>query len=98
MGEAEVVVVPQMVESVENMERVEVETTDLKVQPNEALEEFLGTAWYSAMKTELEDIGVEALDDLNELEAEDIDLLAAKLKKIQAKKFRKKISDFIDCN
>ena len=35
---------------------------------------------------------METVEDLQELEAEDIEALAAKLKKVQAKKFTKKIA------
>ena len=40
----------------------------------------------------MEELGVETVEDLQELEAKDIEALAAKLKKVQAKKFAKKIA------
>ena len=52
---------------------------------------FLGPA-YAALQEELEELGVEAVEDLQELEAEHIETLAAKLKVVQAKKFAKKIA------
>ena len=50
-------------------------------------------AAYAALQEELEELGVEAVDDLKELEAEHIERLAAKLKMVQAKKFAKKIDE-----
>ena len=47
---------------------------------------FLGAA-YAPLKDDLDELGVYAVDDL----AEDTERLAAKLKKVQAKKFVKKI-------
>ena len=49
-------------------------------------------ATYAPLQEELEELGVETVEDLKELEAEDIDRLAAKLKKVQAKKFAKKMA------
>ena len=46
---------------------------------------LLGVA-YAPLQAELEELGVEVAEDLQELEAEDIDRLAAKLNKVQAKK------------
>merc|ERR1740136_266826 len=65
-------------------------------EKNETLEGFLGEKVFSAMKTELDDIGVGEVEDLKELETEDFNKLAAKLKKVQAKKFLRKMSEFID--
>jgi len=65
-------------------------------EKNETLEGFLGEKFFSAMKTELDDIGVGEVEDLKLLETEDLNKLAAKLKKIQAKKFLMKMSEFID--
>ena len=58
--------------------------------PPETLEGFLGK-WYGAMCAELEELGVEELEDLVELEPEEIELLAAKLKSVQGRKFVKKV-------
>ena len=44
------------------------------------------------MKTELDTIGVETVEDLKMLDQEQIDMLAAKLRKIQGKKFAMKVS------
>ena len=40
----------------------------------------------------LEELGVQSVEDLKELEEDDIEALAAKLKKVQAKKFAKKVA------
>ena len=53
--------------------------------------ELLGTV-YAPLQEDLEELGVEVVEDLRELEAEDIERLAAKLKKVQAKKFAKKVA------
>ena len=55
------------------------------------LEAFL-EPWYPSLKATLDELGAEAVEDLKELEAEHIDALASKLKVLQAKKFRKKLS------
>jgi len=65
-------------------------------EKNETLEGFLGEKFFSAMKTELDDIGVGEVEDLKELDTEDLNKLAAKLRKVQAKKFLRKMSEFID--
>ena len=54
--------------------------TQISNEQNE-VEDFLGKSWYSMMKTELDDIAADTLKDLKELDKEDIDMLAAKLKK-----------------
>ena len=59
--------------------------------PPQTLEAFLGAA-FPPLQGALEDLGVEEVEDLQELEAEDIEQLSAKLKKVQAKKFAKKIA------
>ena len=51
----------------------------------------LGAA-YDTLQHDLEELGVESVEDLKELEAEHIEQLAAKLKVVQAKKFTKKIA------
>merc|ERR1740124_1613941 len=60
-------------------------------EKNKALEEFLGETVFSAMKTELDAIGV--VEVLKLLETEDLNKLAVKLKKVQAKKFLRKMSE-----
>ena len=57
--------------------------------------ELLG-ALYVPLQDGLEELGVEAVDDLKELEAEDVEQLTAKLKKVQAKKFAKKMAALQD--
>ena len=57
------------------------------------MEGFLGTALFSATKSELDGIEVEAVDDLKELEKDEIDTLAAKFKNLQARKFFKRLSE-----
>ena len=47
---------------------------------------------FAPLQEDLEELGVEAVGDLRELDAEDVKRLAAKLKKVQAKKFAKKIA------
>ena len=59
--------------------------------PPQTLEEFLGAA-HAPLRSDLDELGVEEVEDLKELEAEDIERLSAKLKKVQAKKFAKKIA------
>ena len=59
--------------------------------PPQALEVFLGAA-FAPLQAALEDLGVEAVEDLRELDAEDIEQLSAKLKKVQAKKFQRELS------
>ena len=53
--------------------------------------ELLGAA-YDTLQGDLDGLGVESVEDLKELDEEDIEALAAKLKKVQAKKFTKKIA------
>ena len=53
--------------------------------------ELLGAA-FDTLQADLEELGVESVEDLKELEEEDIEALAAKLKKVQAKKFAKKMA------
>ena len=53
---------------------------------------MLGAA-YDTLQVDLEELGVESVEDLKELDEEDIEALAAKLKKVQAKKFAKKIAE-----
>ena len=59
--------------------------------PPQALEVFLGAA-FAPLQAALEDLGVEAVEDLRELDVEDIEQLSAKLKKVQAKKFQRELS------
>ena len=49
-------------------------------------------AEYTPLQEDLEELGVEEVEDLRELDAEDIGRLAGKLKKVQAKKLAKKIA------
>jgi len=53
--------------------------------------EFLGVA-YAPLQDGLRELGVEAVEDLKELEAEQIEQLAAKLTFVQAKKFSKNMA------
>jgi hypothetical protein len=48
------------------------------------------------METDLDTIGVETVEDLKELETDDINMLAANLKKVQVKKFLRKMAEFVD--
>ena len=57
-----------------------------------SVEDFLGRNNFAVLKSDLDELGVEEVEDLKELEAEDIERLSAKLKKVQAKKFAKKIA------
>ena len=59
--------------------------------PPQALHVFLG-AVFPPLRASLDELGVEAVEDLLELEAEEIEQLTAKLKKVQAKKFAKKMA------
>ena len=58
-----------------------------------SLATFFG-AWLPQLKGYLEELGVEEAEDLKELEAEDIEVLVSKLKKVQGKKLRKKLAAF----
>ena len=77
------------------VKKLEVETQSkrmkVEAQAETDVAELLGAA-YAPLQTDLEELGVESVDDLEELEADDIERLAAKLKKIQAKKFTKTIA------
>ncbi len=53
---------------------------------------FLGQRRLEQLQEDLDELGVEEVADFKELEQEDIDRLAAKLKKAQARKFVKKIA------
>ena len=59
--------------------------------PPQALDVFLGAA-FPPLQAALDELGVEAVEDLLELEAEEIEQLTAKLKKVQARKFAKKMA------
>lgn len=59
------------------------------------VEGFLGESWFSLMRDGLDDIGVEVIDHLKDLDEEDIDMLASKLKKVQKKRFVTKIRELI---
>jgi len=60
---------------------------------SDTLEGFLGKRWFSVMKTVLDEVGVEELEDLKEINKEEIDMLATQLKGLQARKFVKKINE-----
>lgn len=51
--------------------------------------------WYEKLREDLDELGVEVVDDFKELDAEDLDRMASKLKKVQAKKFLKHISSVV---
>jgi nitrogen-specific signal transduction histidine kinase len=68
----------------------------LSYEKNETLEAFLGESSFSLMETDLDTIGVETVEDLKELETDDINMLAANLKKVQVKKFIRKMAEFVD--
>eukprot|EP01045_Picozoa_sp_COSAG04_P022290 COSAG04_NODE_2498_length_4007_cov_2.461361_1_plen_336_part_00 len=59
--------------------------------PPQALDVFLGAA-FPPLQAALDELGVEAVEDLLELEAEEVEQLTAKLKKVQARKFAKKMA------
>ena len=56
----------------------------------ESVQSFLGD-WFQPMHTILDEIGVEAVEDFKELDADDIARLSSTLKKVPAKKFVKKL-------
>ena len=56
----------------------------------ESVQSFLGD-WFQPMHTILDEIGVEAVEDFKELDKDDVARLSSTLKKIQAKKFVKKL-------
>ena len=56
-----------------------------------SIAELLGAA-YDTLQGDLDELGVESVEDLKELDEEDVEVLVAKLKKVQAKKFAKKIA------
>ena len=51
--------------------------------------------WYERLREDLDELGVEAVDDFKELDADDLEGLASKLKKVQAKKFLKHVSTVV---
>jgi len=61
----------------------------------EILEGFLVEVCFYAMITVLNNIGMDEVENLKMLEKDDIDTLAAKLKKVQVKKFAMKVCKFI---
>jgi len=65
-------------------------------EKNETIKDFLGESCFSVMETELDTLGVETVEDIKELETEEINMLAAMLKKVQERKFLRKMSEFID--
>ena len=67
-----------------------VQETD-ELEGAHSIAELLGAA-YDTLQVDLDELGVESVEDLKELDEEDIEALAAKLKKVQAKKFTKKIA------
>ena len=57
-----------------------------------SLRAFLGPRRLEQLQKDLDELGVEEVADFKELEQEEIDILAAKLKKAQARKLVKKIA------
>ena len=55
-----------------------------------SVQSFLGD-WFQPMHAILDEIGVEAVEDFKELDEDDVARLSSTLKKIQAKKFVKKL-------
>ena len=51
--------------------------------------------WYERLREDLDELGVEVVDDLKELDADDLEGLASKLKKVQAKKFLRHVSTVV---
>jgi hypothetical protein len=51
--------------------------------------------WYERLREDLDELGVEVVDDFKELDADDLEGMASKLKKVQAKKFLKRISTVV---
>ena len=47
--------------------------------------------WYDQLCEDLDALGVEAVDDFRELDSEDLEALASKLKKVPARKFLKHV-------
>ena len=58
--------------------------------------ELLGPAVFTPLQDDLQELGVWDVEDLQELEAEHIERLAAKLSFVQAKKFAKKVAALLD--
>ena len=56
----------------------------------ESVQSFLGD-WFQPMHAILDEIGVEAVEDFKELDKDDVARLSSTLKKVQAKKFVKKL-------
>ena len=56
-----------------------------------SLAEFF-SPWYDQLRADLDILGVGEVDDLQELEAEEIEKLVGKLKAVQARKLRKKLA------
>jgi len=68
---------------------------ELEPEAAGSLAAFFG-AWLPQLQGCLDELGVEEAEDLKELEAEDIEALVSKLKKVQGKKLRKKLAALCD--
>lgn len=55
------------------------------------LGKFLGT-WFRPLKDDLDELGVESLDDLSDLDEEDAKRLASKIKRVPARRFMMRIA------
>eukprot|EP01045_Picozoa_sp_COSAG04_P036548 COSAG04_NODE_8940_length_915_cov_1.063725_2_plen_138_part_00 len=71
--------------------KLQAEANFAQENEQQSVADLLGTA-HSALREDLEELGVEVVEDFQELEAADIEQLAAKLKKVQSKKFAKKMA------
>jgi hypothetical protein len=66
-------------------------TTPQAAAADGSLVAFL-SPWYDQLRADLDALGVDEVDDLRELEAEEIEQLVNKLKAVQARKLRKKLA------
>jgi len=64
----------------DNLEHI----TSERGSKKDTLEDFHGQKWFSTMKTELDELGVEDVEDLEYITEEEIKMLAAKLMTVQA--------------
>ena len=90
--------IDQFIKEFRDFNSAVVASVDVQIsnEKNETLEDFLGESSFSLMETDLDTIGVETVEDLKELETDDINMLAANLKKVQVKKFLRKMAEFVD--
>ena len=63
-----------------------------------SLEDFLGTKWYTELKTELDELGAEDVKDLRYLEDEEVEMLGKKLKPVQRRQFVEKMEEHSNKN